>query len=286
MFNGLTFILSERVMNLIRNWISGLIFIAILLLHHTVFASHIEEEVRKINSNISILSTTRYQESLHPRLFIKMIYPVLISETEPNDIVDFFNQQISSILDTKIKYFKRNLPENNDRKDKKQNRLFIDYSAAILNIKNNPLISVRFAIQTFPLEQKSKTEIKVFNYDLFSGEEIQLSDLFHQDDHYLAVLGDYTHTQLKRRFGNSTELSVHTAPLAENFNSWNLQPEGLVIHFPAGRVAKPAYGIQSVLVPYAVFKGLLSDDSLITQCLKHPKNCRRLSILRGSFVEG
>lgn len=246
------------------------------------FASHIEEEVRKINSTISIISSTRYQEKVKPRLFVKMIYPILISETEPNPIVDFFNQQVDSIIDTEIQSFKKTLTPSTD---KSQNRLFIDYSCIILTIKNNPILSIRFIFQELPLNQKEKTQIQVLNYDLMTGQLIQFNDLFHPDTNLLNLLSNDIQNKMIKRFGGENAIAANLTQI-DHFKNFSLHPKGIIFHFFPGEIAKPNYGVQSAFIPYSKIKDFLSEDSLIVYCANHPKSCSRTAILRGGFIEG
>lgn len=254
----------------------------LLCLSQLAFASHIEEEVRKINSNISFLSNTRYQETAKPRLFAKIIFPILLSKTEPNPAVDFFNQQVNALIENEVQTFKKSLPPT---KGKAQNRFFVDYSSVILTIKNNPIISIRFVFQELPLDQQTKLSIKVINYDLATGQLIQFDDLFDDDTDLLNILSNQIQAQLIKRLGGENTIAPTLTQVA-HFKQFSLHPQGIIFHFMPGEIAKPNFGSQSVLIPYAQIKDFLSEDSLIANCANHPKSCKRSAMIQGSFTEG
>ena len=77
---------------------------------------------------------------------------------------------------------------------------------------------------------------------------LALSDLFKADSDYLGAIADYAVNDLKAR--DALFFEEGAAPTAENYQIWNLTPEGLLITFDPYQVAPYAAGTQEVLVPY------------------------------------
>lgn len=96
------------------------------------------------------------------------------------------------------------------------------------------------------------------NYDLVGARMLGLSDLFLPNTDYLQLLSQYSLEDLKRR-----EILVWeegALPVPENYQSWNVTPEGLRIGFDEYAVAPYAAGPQAVIVPYAVLADIIDPE--------------------------
>jgi hypothetical protein len=92
------------------------------------------------------------------------------------------------------------------------------------------------------------------NYDLGEARVLSLAELFEPGADYLAVLSQYSLTDLRRQ--GVLEWEDGALPAAENFQRWSITPEGLLISFDEYSVAPYAAGPQAVLVPYSVLEDL------------------------------
>jgi hypothetical protein len=88
------------------------------------------------------------------------------------------------------------------------------------------------------------------NYDTGAIRMLELDDLFLPGADYLSVLSSYSLDDLERR--GVLEWEDGALPLAENFQRWNITPQGLLISFDEYAVAPYAAGPQSVIIPYEV----------------------------------
>lgn len=96
------------------------------------------------------------------------------------------------------------------------------------------------------------------NYDVDQARVLGLRDLFLPDTDYLEILSRYCLDDLTEQGVLAWEEGALPAP--ENYQQWNITPEGLLISFDEYTVAPYAAGPQSVLVPYAVLEGILAPD--------------------------
>lgn len=102
------------------------------------------------------------------------------------------------------------------------------------------------------------------NYDLETGEEISLDSLFTSDSSYLQVIADYCAAQLQTRDIGFTDIFTDGAkPAAENYQVWNITPDGLLITFNEYQVAPYAAGPQTVLVPYAELASIINPQGAL-----------------------
>ena len=88
------------------------------------------------------------------------------------------------------------------------------------------------------------------NYDTAAVRMLELEDLFRPGTDHLAVLSQYSLDDLERQ--GVLEWKEGALPQAENFQRWNITPQGLLISFDEYLVAPYAAGPQEVLIPYLV----------------------------------
>ena len=104
------------------------------------------------------------------------------------------------------------------------------------------------------------------NYDTGTVQMMALDDLFRPDADYLAVLSRYSLDDLERQ--GVLEWEEGALPLPENFQRWNITPQGLLISFDAYTIAPYAAGPQSVLIPYEVLTNVAGPEGPLAQFLE------------------
>jgi len=106
------------------------------------------------------------------------------------------------------------------------------------------------------------------NFDLKNGKKIELSDLFKPDSNYLKFISDYSIRSLKRNLEDLSDdewLENGAGARAENFHRWAITKKGILIHFDPFQVAAYAAGPKEILIPYSDLKGILSENSVVSQ---------------------
>lgn len=247
------------------------------------------QQVFPIYGDVNLLPTTRILYD-KPRVVIKIIYPK-IESISPDENIDAFNQAVTDATATLAGNFKNEVADLKSvqasmNKSELRNNLTVDFDSATINANEAPIISIRFSAQGYvagmahPYHRHS-----VLNYDLESGQKIELADLFRPDVDYLQILSEYSRTVLARKLADKQQMLQGTEPLPENFKNWNIKPYGLMITFDEYQVAPSAYGPKTVLIPYSAIKGLLAKDTALFDCLKHSKRCFRNRLLTGGFMD-
>jgi len=94
----------------------------------------------------------------------------------------------------------------------------------------------------------------VINYDLASKRLVKLADLFNPGSKYLELISEYCIEQLSRGEYGEHLWKKELAPVARNFESWNLTREGLRFNFDACKLFGCASGKQSVEIPFSALK--------------------------------
>jgi hypothetical protein len=155
--------------------------------------------------------------------------------------------------------------------------LYVDYDIPLITDK---LVSVRFYASTYGRGAAHDVEyFFVFNYDLKSGRELQLADLFLPNIRYLNVLSDYSREVVKEKICREGgwagtqpfEDCLKNAPLWEegikpshkNFKAWTIIKEGLLLSFDPCQLTGCASGEFYVVVPYSKIKNLSRPNGVI-----------------------
>jgi len=107
------------------------------------------------------------------------------------------------------------------------------------------------------------------NYDLNANKEMQLSDLL--TGAYVNKLSEFCIKDITRQKTENEGVQINeqddqvkdgAGPKEENFQVFNITPEGLLITFPTYQVASYAEGPFDVLVPYAELKDFIKSGIL------------------------
>lgn len=127
------------------------------------------------------------------------------------------------------------------------------------------IISLQFLNSTFTGGAHPNYFTGTLNFDLKSGKEIKLANLFQPNSNYLKVISDYSIADLKGRLGEMSDaewIEKGAGAEAENYGSWNLTKKGLMITFDPYQVAAYAAGAQTVIIPYSKLTEVWRKDKM------------------------
>ncbi len=128
---------------------------------------------------------------------------------------------------------------------------------------NDRLISVRFTDSVFEGGAHPNYSTRTLNFDLKSGKEIKLADLFQPKSAYLKAISDYSIADLKKQVSEMSDddwIAKGAGASEENYSSWNLTKKGLMINFDPYQVAAYAVGAPTVIIPYDKLQTVLRKD--------------------------
>jgi len=138
-----------------------------------------------------------------------------------------------------------------------------------VTLATKDLISVWFGVSTYyEGAAHPNHNSKVFNYDLNTGKELKLADLFKPNSDYLKVVSDYAVKDLTEQLrgemsGDEPDtdwIREGAGPKEENYQSWNLSPKGLEINFDPYQVSSYAAGPKEVVIPLSALKDVLDPS--------------------------
>lgn len=192
---------------------------------------------------------------------VEVEYPQLLNPRFPNELA--LNKMIErSVLGDVTKFRNRQRQVMNARKTPGlEESLVIDYE--VIAVRND-VYSIKFTHRIMSRAQLHPIDYPVtVNYDLALERPIQLGDIFKPKSKYLEAISGYCRAQLQRQYGENIFMTGGTEPKAENFQHWNLTPEGLVISFDDYQVGPHAMGQPVLLIPYSALDEFRADEKIL-----------------------
>lgn len=125
--------------------------------------------------------------------------------------------------------------------------------------------SYAFTLFVDTLGAHPNTFYRTFTFDLTTGKELAITDLFLPRSNYLTRLSAIAQFELAKSLGESADteyIAQGTEPDALNFQTFVIDAGTLVLLFPPYQVAPYAAGPQSVTIPLAQLADILEPSYL------------------------
>jgi len=213
-------------------------------------------EVLRLDETVFLTSEVISETNQTPLYTLSAQTPVLQGLADPR--VTRFNQTVAALVQEEVTAFKEmaqdaiNPPEGNGS--------FFELGFTVLSPPGD-LISLQFLINGYSAGAAHPYHYtRTFNYQLSTGQELTLDQLFLPGADYLNALANYCQTELQQRLGSEVFFVEGAGPQPENYQNWNLSFEGLVITFDEYQVAPYAAGPQTVVVPYSALADILDPQ--------------------------
>jgi hypothetical protein len=205
---------------------------------------------------VQLQAAPRQESGTSLNYSIKADVPVLVGSQDPR--VQNFNVQMKAVADEAIATFKQNVANLPPNPSSTMSTFEMHYN--VLSPAGN-LLSIKFDIQTYYSGAAHPGTIsRTITYDLETGSDLKLTDLFVPNADYLAAISKYCVTQLGTRDIGFQGFELGATASPENYRNWNLTADGLMITFDEYQVAPYAAGPQTVVVPYHELKPLMKPD--------------------------
>ncbi|HEX8846263.1 MAG TPA: DUF3298 domain-containing protein [Pyrinomonadaceae bacterium] len=202
------------------------------------------------------------------RYTITARYPQAVGATRDARLAAL-NQQLKELMEKEVADFKKDY----EPPDTPMSSMGSYYDAGyVVSLATNDLVSIHFGVNTYGEgAAHPNNNSLVFNYDLQSGKQLNLSDLFKPNSNYLSLISNYAIRNLKKQLGpdpDSDWIERGAGPSEENFKAWTLTRRGLSIMFDAYQVASYAEGPHDVLIPYSVLKSAIDPAGPLARIVK------------------
>lgn len=196
-------------------------------------------------------------ESLHYDIDIK--YPQIVGEDTPG--IRKINQHMKALATAKYQWplneSKEDIRRDQERLPGTYNSVNLDYD---VSVATDSVLSIFFMGYSYGVgAAHSVQESKSVNYDLISGRELQLADLFKRGSKYLEFISEYCTEQLSATVAVPDNLNKgRLAPSAKNFENWHITSSGISFNFDACEILACAEGDQAVEIPFSDLQDLLN----------------------------
>ena len=203
----------------------------------------------------SLSIRTAHLEEDQPLHSFKVEYPELTHWKNPKRQQQF-NKKIGTLIGGRLISFRRiakNWAQESKRLSPTNRKTSFWVSYQVLN-DHAPVLSILFNGSTFLAgATRPRENFITVNFNLKTGKEISLKDIFKKKVFYLQLLSEIAQTQLMKGMNSGADpnlITLGTGPTPRNFQNFNITPKGLLIQFEPNQVAPYQAGPQQVLVPY------------------------------------
>ena len=235
----------------------------------TAFSLH--EEPVAFTGDVELVSKQIKENDKKLMFEVSALYPQLNGGNNPN--FEKFNQTARALVTKKVAGFKKDMQPAEGEEARPDGSMGSNLNIAYtLILGQDDLISVKFDVGSYYQGAAHPNSYSdVINYDLKNGKQLKLSDLFKPGAKFLQAIADYSIADLKKQTEKGLiagEIENGAAPLAKNYQSWNIMKTGISVTFDAYQVGPYAAGPQSVWVPYSALKDLINPEGPIAQFAK------------------
>lgn len=224
-----------------------------------------DEQIIEFTNGAKLISKNFAENNKPKRFTITAEYPELTGVSA--EISAKFNQLSKTLAMASVADFRKDMMAQT-KEDLRflpagmSNYLDIGYS---VEWATGDVISIQFLNSFFTGGVHPNYYTSTLSFDMKSGKEIKLADLFQPNSSYLKAISDYSIADLKTRMGEMSDddwIANGAGADAENFKSWNLTKKGLMITFDPYQVAAYAAGMQTVIIPYSELAGVWRKDKM------------------------
>ncbi len=228
------------------------------------------ERTVDLGGGLKIMTRKQDEKIQAQKYSIDTTYPQLTDGSDAQ--VENFNKMMSDFVSQQAKRFKAENKRTSQTgggqrsEDTPENALDIKYNVIHAD---KDLISVLYTVYVYTGGAHGNAASRAFNYDLRRGKMLELSDLFEPNSNFLKLIADYSiNTIKKRKISDDSWIESGAGAKSQNYASWNIVPQGLMITFDAYQVAAYALGPQEVIIPSSVLKGAIKRDSPLAAFVK------------------
>jgi hypothetical protein len=206
-----------------------------------------------ISQQVTLISAPYNETNQTPPFTITSQTPQLTGSDDPR--LASFNQRLDELVSKEVDTFRHSFLQNTAPTVNNGSSLDVTY---MLVSQINDIWSFKFDFSFYSdgAAHPGLYSITV-NYDLGQGGELALSDLFMPSSTYLEAISNYCIAELSKQPFFEGPFTEGAQPTPENYRSWNITPDGLMITFDEYQVAPYAAGPQTVVVPYGKLQAVI-----------------------------
>jgi len=209
-----------------------------------------------LSGQVTLVSQPYSETNQDPAFTITAQIPQLSGSDDPR--VQVINQKLDELVQTEIAVFRGEFTRG--PVVEVSTNSFLEVTYALLS-QYNDIWSFKFYYSFYNNGAAHPGDFShTINYDLGTGRELALGDLFISGSNYLDAISNYCLTELRKQPYSDSFTTSGADPTLENYRNWNITPDGLMITFDTYQVAPGAAGPQIVVVPYVQLQGLIDPQ--------------------------
>jgi len=175
-----------------------------------------------------------------------------------------FNSPIEQIVNARADEFRKEVKELRMPGETRKSTMSLTYTTVL---GNNGTYSAKFETFTdvdFAAHPNAFYDSYNFNFDAWTP--FTLKDIFLASSDYLKAISDYCYKDLLVTFKEDTypgmeeDIKKGTAPLENNFKTFNVDEKNLIITFQYYQVGPRNWGAPEVKIPYDKIKDILNPE--------------------------
>ena len=206
-----------------------------------------------LSGQLTLVSQPYIETNQDPVFTITAQIPQLSGNDDPR--AQAFNQRLDEIVQKEVSVFREEFTRGPIVEVSTDSFLEITYE---LLSQYDDIWSIKFFYTFYNNGAAHPGDFShTINYDLASGRELALSDLFLTNTNYLETISNYCINELRKQPFFDPFTTEGASPTLENYRNWNITPQGLMITFDTYQVAPGAAGPQVILVPYGELQNLI-----------------------------
>jgi hypothetical protein len=207
-----------------------------------------------ISRQVTLVAQPLSETNQNPPFTIKAQIPQLTGSDDPR--VTAFNQKLNALVEKEIDAWR----ENFQQITLVSNGSSLDATNELVS-QIGDLWSFKFDFNFYSDGAAHPGLYSItLNYDLAQGHELALENLFLPNSGYLEAISNYCTTELSKQPGFDGPFTDGAKPTAENYQNWNITPDGILITFDMYQVAPGASGPIQVLVPYEQLRTVIAPQ--------------------------
>jgi hypothetical protein len=224
--------------------------ISFIVITTIILLATISLQAQDVTQKNNIISRQYKEVNAKDKWEIDVNYPEL-KLSNKKTMLDFNGVSKALVMAQVTEFKKMFINEKNDS-DIAYN-ILISYTVEKIN---KHMISLLFFGREYTGGAHGNSWSFVLNYDLKNNRQLVLSDLFSEENDFLAIISKQSIAQILNKLGNhgvKEWVEGGAGKNIENFKSWSITKTGLKFTFDPYQVASYADGIFTTVVPYDAF---------------------------------
>ncbi len=215
-------------------------------------------------ADLVIVPQTIHEETAKPATLLNVEYPTITGFKSKSSELSF-NETLKSLIEGEIAAFKEETKNSIPYPDEVSQRSEFG-SKYEIGVATSTLVSIRFNNYAYSAGAAHPLSYVVaFNYDITRNKLIGLGDLFTVGSPYLQRISEKATAGLEEKFKEDLEgladwIKTGAAPKEENYQLFEIKPEGLVVIFNPYQVGPYVIGVPDVTIPYSDLQDIISEQ--------------------------